>query len=258
MDCQMEEFIDRYESDPTKIKKYHDLSKPLEKQFIFVYMVVILTGTLLSLMIYAIPGISPGDNVIPLVIIGGAIMTPFAIIRIFQNKIIDLELDDTNVTYHYLASAISSYSHDSNIEGTYDILLELKNHLSNKVVLHPKRQYELEKYIESLENAHYGELEHIMGETFLENMGTMVSEILEKENEGLKIPESKQVDEYPPTYIVWFEAINDSITSDKLGVGFALIVIVLAGVGYATGGAEVAVVVLAAFPVLQFLTALST
>lgn len=256
----MDDFVSEYSRDDADAKRYRVLRYLTGDTLLTIYLYSII----FSLLIYSIlvPGIGLentyfGINDFPLllsIIIG--IILSLSLYRVFTQKINTLDFTDREIAYHYLSSAVASHQKPNEYSRTVEYLDKFQNYIEKKdlQILQPNRQRELNEYINLILDSENDRREKIIDQSLEENLSIITEEIQEGETDKLIIPtEDDQSETVPSRSAVVLETIVESITYDRLKLFSGITVLAIAGIGYTVVGRDVALLILAAFPVLQFL-----
>lgn len=254
----MEDFIDDYLDEDDRVKRFRVLNWLTSEFFTFIYVSTIIIGIILFAITESIPqiktdyfGIS-GFTTLTIFVI--SIIISIGIYRIFIRQKEQFGLNTRLAAYHYLASAINEFQ-ESNPEKAREYLLEFLDYAgaSKRQVLHPDRQNQLAKFIQIIEDSNTRELERQMAENFSYNMEQIIEDTTLVYEKQLKIPTSTgKSEKLPSKPRIIIDALANSLSYSTLQSAAALAVIILAIIGLIIGGTQIALIILAAFPVIQF------
>lgn len=258
----MDGFVSEYKRDDADAKRYRVLRYLTGNTYavLYAYMVVFaLSSYFILVSILNLEntyfGISDFPSLVSFIF---AIVISISLYRIFSQKISTLDFTDREIAYHYLASAVASHQKSDEYSQTIEYLDKLQNYVDKKdqSILHPNRQRELDEYINLILDSENDRRKRIIDQSLEKNLSIIIDEIEQAETDKLTIPaEDKKSKTVPSRSAVILEAISESITYDRLKLFSGVAVLAIAGVGYTLVGRDTALLILAAFPVLQFLFA---
>lgn len=256
----LDEFVEKYLNDDDTVKRYRVLSKLTDSFAMFLYIVILSIGLPMMIAISYIPQIQTGyfgiDNLSYIIVILTASAIGIWLYFIFLNRRKSYDLDERKVAFHFLASSLHSYEKESNLEKTRDYLKEFREYItaSDRFVLRPQLQRGLLKYIEQIEDADRDELEKMLGDAFIDNMTTVSDDVLNHNDTEIVIPEGDNLTQNSPTTLrIVADVISDSVSMNHIKVfsGLSFFGIVIIALMY--GGSQVALVLVGAFSIFQFL-----
>lgn len=255
----MDDFASKYERDDADAKRYRVLKYVTSNFFVAIYFSTAFLGWLFNSIATKILLIQeqqfgiPGFTLLLSLTLGLGISV--AIYLIFKNQRVKLDFSEREVAYHYLASAITAYL-DDDLQRVMDYLVKFQDYVGeDRPVLHPARQEELNEYIDAISNSPQAERNEILHNTFKENISLVVSDISRIEEAEMDIPSVMgATSDEPSTPEVLIEAIVESISLNPVKLLFGVLVLGAAIGAYITGGTTVALIILAAFPVIQYIT----
>ncbi|WP_148709151.1 hypothetical protein [Haloarcula quadrata] len=194
------------------------------------------------------------DSVALIGIIVPAILV-FAAYRLLSKSKNQYDITVRAVLLHYLSCSIRSYQ-DGEYEEVVRYLKKFEDYNMKKStpLLHPAYRYRFYEYIDLLEDSDLQKQQEILNESFTENLSAVINNISSNENVDIKIPkeETDRPDRNSDLRILIAE-LSNAINIRWLKYISGLIFPLLAGAVYLIWGRDSAVLVLMAFPILQFL-----
>ncbi|MUV50208.1 hypothetical protein [Haloarcula sp. CBA1122] len=258
----IEKFANENSHDKNKVNKFTTLNfavgTPVLAGFTWITLAVIINLILTEFNI----GTRNGDLQDSVSLIG--IIVPFILVfagyRLLSQRKSQYDITVRDVLLHYLSLSIKSYQ-DGDYEDVVRYLKKFREYSLSKStsLLHPAYKYQIYEYIELLEDSDPQKQEEILDETFVENLSKVIDNISSIDDADLRIPK-KETDELDHTSDVRIlvSELSEAITIRWLKYTSGLIFLLLAGAGYLIQGRNTALLILTAFPILQFLFSVSS
>lgn len=251
----VEWLIKNYRRNHSDAKRFKVLAKISNNGLAFVYLSTCVIGLVFIFILSSIPNfpntVGGIEDFIAILSVTIGLILSTIIFFAASSRVKRLDFTQRTVGYHYLADAAVQLRNE-NYDMMMDSLEKLGRYTSRYHVLSPKREEELVEYIDRLSELPKSQLEESANQSFPSNLSIFAGEVRSCEENSMQVPEVDQSSsDVPSTPRILLETVAGNVTIDKVQLGTAGLFLIIAGVSFFAVSRDLALAVLAAFPVLR-------